>query len=51
MLRDYYVVLHSQDGKALEKSLRVLKRGGRLVSISRPADPAFGQQIGAPALV
>lgn len=51
VLRDYDVVLHSQDSKALEKSLRVLKRGGKLVSISGPADPAFGQQIGAPALV
>ncbi len=50
-LRDYDVVLHSQDGQALEKSLRVLKRGGKLVSISGPADPAFGQQIQAPGLV
>ena len=51
VLRDYDVILHSQDSKALEKSVRVLKRGGKLVSISGPADPAFGQQIGAPALV
>lgn len=51
VLRDYDVVLHSQDSKALEKSLRVLKRGGKLVSISGPADPAFAQQIGALALV
>ena len=34
VLRDYDVVLNSQDGKTLEKSLRVLKRGGKLVSIS-----------------
>jgi alcohol dehydrogenase len=51
MLRDYDVVLHSQDSKALEKSLRVLRPGGKLVSISGPADPAFGQQVGAPAPV
>ncbi len=51
VLRDYDVVLHSQDGKTLEKSLRVLKRGGKLVSISGPADPAFGQQIAAPGFV
>jgi alcohol dehydrogenase len=51
VLRNYDVVLYSQDSKALEKSLRVLKRGGKLVSISGPADPAFGEQIGAPALV
>jgi|SRR3990167_1402945 len=50
-LHDYDVVLHSQDGKTLEKSLRVLKRGGKLVSISGPADPAFGQQIAAPGFV
>lgn len=50
-LRDYDVVLHSQDSAALEKSLRVLKRGGKLVSISGPADPAFGQQIAAPGFV
>ena len=50
-LRDYDVVLHSQDGKTLEKSLRVLKRGGKLVSISGPADPAFGQQIAAPGFI
>lgn len=50
-LRDYDVVLHSQDGKTLEKSLRVLKRGGKLVSISGPADPAFGTQVSARGLV
>ena len=51
VLRDYDVVLHSQDGKALEKSLRVLKRGGKLISISGPPDPAFGRNIGASAFV
>ncbi len=51
LLRDYDVVLHSQDGKALDKSLRVLKPGGKLISISGPADPEFGRQIAAPALV
>jgi NADPH:quinone reductase-like Zn-dependent oxidoreductase len=51
VLHDYDVVLHSQGSKVLEKSLRVLKRGRKLVSISGPADPAFAQQIGAPALV
>lgn len=47
VLRDYDVVLHSQDGKTLDKSLRVLKRGGQLISISGPPDPDFGQAIGA----
>jgi len=45
VLRDYDVVLNSQDGKTLEKSLRVLKAGGRLISISGPPDPEFGEQI------
>lgn len=47
VLRDYDVVLNSQDGKALDKSLRVLKLGGKLISISGPPDPEFGRQIGA----
>jgi NADPH:quinone reductase-like Zn-dependent oxidoreductase len=49
VLHDYDVVLHSQDGKTLEKSLHVLRRGGRLVSISGPPDPAFAKDIGAAA--
>jgi alcohol dehydrogenase len=48
VLRDYDVVLNSQDGATLEKSLRVLRPGGRLISISGPPDPDFGKQIGAP---
>ncbi|MEJ8834816.1 NADP-dependent oxidoreductase [Ramlibacter sp. AN1133] len=51
VLSNYDVVLNSQDGTTLEKSLRVLKRGGKLISISGPPDPEFGQQIGAPAFV
>jgi alcohol dehydrogenase len=51
VLRDCDVVLNSQDGKTLEKSLRVLKTGGKLISISGPPDPAFGKEIGAPWLV
>ncbi len=51
ILRDYDVVLNSQDGKTLEKSLRVLKSGGKLVSISGPPDPAFGKESGAPGFV
>ena len=50
-LRDYDVVLNSQDGKTLEKSLRVLKRGGKLISISGPPDPEFGKEIAAPGFV
>lgn len=51
VLRDYDVVLNSQDGKTLGKSLRVLKGGAKLVSISGPPDPAFGRNIAAPAFV
>ena len=45
LLRDYDVVLNSQDQKTLEKSLRVLKGGGKLISISGPPDPEFGEEI------
>lgn len=51
VLHDYDVVLNSQDGKTLGKSLRVLKGGAKLVSISGPPDPAFGRAIAAPAFV
>jgi NADPH:quinone reductase-like Zn-dependent oxidoreductase len=51
VLRDYDVVLNSQDGKTLEKSLRVLKSGGKLISISGPPDPEFGKVSGAPGFV
>ncbi len=51
ILRDYDVVLHSQDGKTLEKSLNVLKPGGKLISISGPPDPEFAEAIKAPWLV
>jgi alcohol dehydrogenase len=48
VLQNYDVVLHSQDAATLEKSLRVLKPGGTLISISGPPDPAFAKSIGAP---
>ncbi|HSI50672.1 MAG TPA: NADP-dependent oxidoreductase [Ideonella sp.] len=51
VLRDCDLVLNSQDGKTLAKSLGVLKPGGKLISISGPPDPAFGQAIGAPGFV
>lgn len=46
ILHDYDVVLNSQDPATLEKSLRVLKPGGRLISISGPPDPDFAREIG-----
>ncbi|MBO0950483.1 NADP-dependent oxidoreductase [Fibrella forsythiae] len=51
ILRDYDVVLNSLDGETLEKSLRVLKPGGKLISISGPPDPAFARELGAPWFV
>ena len=48
ILHDYDVVLNSQDSKTLTKSLRVLKPGGKLISISGPPDPAFAEEIKAP---
>lgn len=51
LLHGYDVVLHSQDAGALEKSLRVLKPGGTLISISGPPDPAFAKGIAAPWFV
>ncbi len=47
VLRDYDVVLNSLDKVTLEKSLRVLKPGGQLISISGPPDAAFARNIGA----
>jgi alcohol dehydrogenase len=47
ILHGYDVVLNSQDSATLAKSLRVLKPGGKLISISGPPDPAFGEEIGA----
>jgi len=48
VLHDYDVVVNSQDNATLEKSLRVLKPGGKLISISGPPDPAFAREIGKP---
>ncbi|EJT02915.1 NADP-dependent oxidoreductase [Rhizobium sp. CCGE 510] len=46
VLSGYDLVLNSQDPKTLEKSLGVLKPGGRLISISGPPDPAFARELG-----
>ena len=46
ILQDYDVVLNSLGGETLEKSLRVLKPGGKLISISGPPDPDFAQDRG-----
>lgn len=47
VLRDYDVVLNSQDSRTLAKSLSVLRSGGQLISISGPPDSSFANQIKA----
>jgi NADPH:quinone reductase-like Zn-dependent oxidoreductase len=51
ILNGYDLVLHSQGGETLLKSLQVLKPGGKLISISGPPDPAFADSIHAPWVV
>ena len=46
ILRDYDVVLNSLGKDTLEKSLKVVKPGGRLISISGPPDPDFAKDLG-----
>ncbi|MDI6103042.1 NADP-dependent oxidoreductase [Actinoplanes sp. NEAU-A12] len=51
ILRDYDVVLDTVGGVTLEKSLRVLKPGGIVVSVAGPPDPAFAKELGANPVV
>ena len=46
ILDGYDVVLNSLGKDTLEKSLRVLKPGGKLISISGPPDPDFAKEQG-----
>ncbi len=46
-VHDYDVVLTSLGTDVLDKSLKVLRPGGRLVSLSGPPDAAFASEIGA----
>jgi len=48
---EYFRIEATNQVETLEKSLRVLRPGGRLVSISGPADPDFAREIGAPWFV
>lgn len=47
-LKDYDLVLNSQDAKTLEKSLNVLKDGGKVISISGPPTPVFANEFNLP---
>lgn len=46
LLDDFDVVLDSQGGETLSKSLRVLKRGGIAIGIAGPPDPDFARRQG-----
>ena len=46
ILSDYDVVLNTLGADTLFKSLKVLKSGGRLISISGPPDPSFAKEAG-----
>jgi len=46
MLTGYDLVLNSQDQKTLEKSIRILKPGGKVISISGPPDVDFAKKLG-----
>lgn len=45
ILKDYDLVLNSQDAKTLEKSFKILKSGGKVISISGPPDTDFAKEI------
>lgn len=51
VLHDYDVVLDTLGGATLEKSLQVLKPGGKVISIAGPPDPAFGKELGANPII
>ena len=46
ILKDYDLVLNSQDSKTLEKSLKVLKPAGKAISISGPPDIDYANEAG-----
>jgi NADPH:quinone reductase-like Zn-dependent oxidoreductase len=48
VISGYDVVLDSLGGKNLEKSLTVLKPGGRAIGVAGPPDPGFAKQLRAP---
>ncbi len=46
ILKDYDLVLNSQDSKTLQKSMKVLKPGGKVISISGPPDIDYANEAG-----
>ncbi|MEU4193330.1 NADP-dependent oxidoreductase [Kribbella sp. NPDC026611] len=51
LLDGYDLVLDSLGGKNLEKSLRVLRPGGKAIGIAGPPDAAFARELGANPLL
>lgn len=51
ILHDYDLVLDSLGGENLNKSLQVLKPGGKVISVAGPPDAAFGKELGANAII
>lgn len=51
LLNGYDLVLDSLGGENLEKSLRVLRHGGKAIGITGPPDPAFAREAGLNLLV
>ncbi len=51
VLHDYDVVLDTLGGATLEKSLQVLKPGGKIISIAGPPDPAFAKELGGNPII
>jgi NADPH:quinone reductase-like Zn-dependent oxidoreductase len=51
ILKEYDVVLNSQNEETLQKSLRILKKGGSAISITGPADVDFAKVIKANFIV
>ncbi|MEU0076012.1 zinc-binding dehydrogenase [Streptomyces sp. NPDC006332] len=47
VLHDYDVVIDTVGGETLDKSLRVLKPGVNVISITGPPGPTFARKIGA----
>lgn len=46
ILSDYDLVLDSLGGENLERSLKVLKKGGKAIGIAGPPDAGFARQLG-----
>lgn len=46
ILHDYDLVLDSLGGENLERSLKVLKKGGKAIGIAGPPDAGFARQLG-----